>query len=242
MDIIQIMILSRIKYEINKKIETVRFRRSLAKGTTLTDNYSYAGFYYYQCIFIHIPRTAGVAINQSIFSSLGGGHKTIKEYQKIFKHDFAKYFKFSFVRNPWDRLYSAFCFLKQGGFDAQDRIWADNYISSIKSFEEFVVYHLHKPEIHSKIHFKPQYEFICHDKNMSIDFCGYYERLENDLQYICEQLCIEPSIIKKNTILHKDYKEMYTSEMIDKVHDIYMKDVELLGYTFDNQIIPNIKY
>ena len=36
----------------------------------------------------------------------------------------------------------------------------------------------------------------------------------------------------------KDYKEHYTEETRDIVGEVYRKDVELFGYTFDNSTLP----
>ena len=59
-------------------------------------------------LFVHIPRTAGTAIEKSLSVPRGKAvmaqHKTFKEY--LDKQSFNSYFKFSFVRNPWDRIVS----------------------------------------------------------------------------------------------------------------------------------------
>ena len=89
------------------------------------DGYTYKPYDDFQCIFVHIPKTAGMSICQSLFGNLAGGHATLADYQIIFaKHEFDNYFKFSFVRNPWDRVYSAYNFLKKGGATDFDRQWA----------------------------------------------------------------------------------------------------------------------
>ena len=62
----------------------------------------------YKCIFVHVPRTGGVAIAKSLFGNLGGSHISISLYRKVFSDVFDGYYKFTFVRNPWDRLVSAY--------------------------------------------------------------------------------------------------------------------------------------
>ena len=62
-------------------------------------------------IFVHIPRTGGTSI-ENFFDFKGtdfgnpetAQHQTIKEYKK--NYNIKKYFTFTFVRNPWDRLVS----------------------------------------------------------------------------------------------------------------------------------------
>jgi len=68
----------------------------------------------YQCIFVHIPKTAGVSICRSLFENLAGGHTTIAKYQIIFsKKEFDRYFKFTFkigVKSTFD-LYTYYPFV-----------------------------------------------------------------------------------------------------------------------------------
>jgi hypothetical protein len=67
---------------------------------------------------VHVPKTAGVAISLALFGNLAGEHASIRDYQTIYpKSVFERYVRFTFVRNPWDRLLSAFSFLKSGGMN-----------------------------------------------------------------------------------------------------------------------------
>lgn len=88
------------------------------------NNYSYKPLDNLKCIFVHIPKTAGISISRSIFGNLGGGHTKIRDYELIFSaKDFNNYFKFTFVRNPWDRIFSAYRFLKNGGINEEDNLF-----------------------------------------------------------------------------------------------------------------------
>ena len=62
-------------------------------------------------IFIHIPRTGGTSIEKYFdfkfsadWSPETAQHLTMEEYNE--HYDLDKYFKFTTVRNPWDRLMS----------------------------------------------------------------------------------------------------------------------------------------
>ena len=91
-------------------------------------------------IFIHVPKTAGVSIIRSLFGDVTlESHRNFQFYQKIFRKDFENYFTFSFVRNPWDRLYSSYMFLKKGGLNLHDKNAFLMYLSSFMSFEEFAL-------------------------------------------------------------------------------------------------------
>ena len=88
------------------------------------DGYSFKPFDQCGCIFIHIPKCAGVSVSKALFGNLAGGHSRVVDYQLVFNsNEYSNYFKFTFVRNPWDRLVSAFFFLKKGGFNDADKKW-----------------------------------------------------------------------------------------------------------------------
>ena len=71
------------------------------RKTVSPSGYSYSGFDRLQCIFVHIPKCAGVSIASSLFGNLGGGHATLSEYRLVFDcREFNRYFKFAVVRNP----------------------------------------------------------------------------------------------------------------------------------------------
>lgn len=194
----------------------------------------------YSCIFIHIPKTGGTAISRSLFHGPSGGHDTIMYYKRIFsKKEFNSYLKFTFVRNPWGRLLSAFNFLKNGGANTRDKQWAKNNIARYDTFEEFVEIGLIKDEVIRWIHFIPQYKFICWPKSnvLLTDFIGRYETLEEDYRRLLSMLKLRDRPLKKLNIgslgINHDYRQFYTKSMELKISEIYKRDIELFGYTFD---------
>ncbi|WP_448570995.1 sulfotransferase family 2 domain-containing protein [Trichothermofontia sp.] len=110
------------------------------RNTKTPNGFSYKPFDDHRCIFFHIPKAAGISVAKSLFGSLGGGHVTAQRVVIIFsQHEFESYFKFTFVRNPWDRLLSAYNYIKAGGLLNVDRKWAVENIVPYKTFESFVL-------------------------------------------------------------------------------------------------------
>ena len=80
-----------------------------------------------KCIFFHIPKTAGISVSTALFGNVKWGHRNVAFYKSHFGEKFFNsLYKFSFVRNPYDRLYSAFTFLKNGGMNNQDLLFSKN--------------------------------------------------------------------------------------------------------------------
>lgn len=211
------------------------------------DEYSYKPFDQHRSIFIHIPKAAGVSICRSLFGSLAGGHTSMPEYQIVFpKKEFDRYFKFTFVRNPWDRTFSAYNFLKKGGMVEADKKWAIQELSSFKDFNDFVVRGLQRASVQEWIHFIPQsnFLFLPGNKALQLDFLGFFENIQEDFQYVKKKLGVSDSVIIKkenvtDSVKKLDYREFYTDEAREIVAKVYESDIKNFGYNFDNSSLPS---
>ena len=85
-----------------------------------------------KCLFIHIPKCAGIAVSKALFNSRAGGHLPLAHYQLIITPQQYKHlFKFTVVRNPYARLLSAYRFLASGGLNARDAAWAQSFAKAV---------------------------------------------------------------------------------------------------------------
>ena len=57
-------------------------------------------------VFVHIHKTAGTSISINMLKSGGIKYKNKHSFITELENEYKNYFKFSFVRNPWDRLVS----------------------------------------------------------------------------------------------------------------------------------------
>jgi hypothetical protein len=198
-----------------------------------------------KCIFVHIPKCAGVSISKSLLGNLGGGHLRIPHYELIFsKREFEDYFKFTFVRNPWDRLLSAFLFLKKGGANKLDKAWADEHLSCFEDFHAFVTTWVNRRNVNTWKHFVPQYKFVCEPGTQTpkVDFIGYFEHIGDDFTYIQKKLGINSNLqhLNKTGGGKREYKEYYTDTTREIVADVYEEDIRIFRYDFDNTFKANI--
>tara|TARA_B100000700_G_C14892268_1_gene783296 strand:+ start:384 stop:1055 length:672 start_codon:yes stop_codon:yes gene_type:complete len=191
-------------------------------------------FYESKIIFIHIPKTAGVSILKSIFGDVTlEGHRSVRFYKEIFNRKYSDFFTFTIVRNPWDRLYSSYKFLEKGGINIHDKNAFKIHLFVYKDFEDFVINGLNKKIIWEITHFMPQYDFVC-DKNgkIMIDYVGRFEDLNKSFSEISHILKLDFKLDHHNKNDKKNYQDVYTSEMIEKVAQIYKKDIDIFEYSF----------
>lgn len=186
----------------------------------------------YCCIFIHIPKAAGSSIAQALFGA-NSRHLRYTEYEKANSKKFHSYFKFSFVRNPWSRLYSAYSFLKKGGMNEMDSRWAEENLGRYSDFESFVKGWVNEENIWSWVHFIPQHYFICDDAlNIKMDFVGRFEQMDTDIAFVQQRLGMPlKQLSKVNATSGETYSpRIYTKETRDIVERVYAKDIELFHY------------
>ena len=135
-------------------------------------------------------------------------------------------YKFCFVRNPYDRLFSAYTFLKEGGINNLDSEFSNSYLQEFSNFDEFVLKGLEKEEIMNWVHFKPQYTFVCDENdNIVMDFVGKMENLNADFDAVCKHLNIESELQKLNMSGTK--KNDFSEEVKTMIKLRYQKDFNL---------------
>lgn len=185
-----------------------------------------------RCIFIHIPKTAGTSVAQTLFGE-ASRHVPYIEYQKANPAKYRRFWKFTFVRNPWDRLVSTFFFLKGGGLNEMDRAWSEQTLAGFTEFEDFVRSWLNPITASSWVHFRPQAEFILdRQDNVMVDFVGRFERLSEDYSVIAGRLGKNTSLPVVNSSAHDHYSSYYTPETREIVGQVYARDVAAFGYGF----------
>jgi hypothetical protein len=159
-------------------------------------------------------------------------HAKAKEIKKEFAPElYDNFYKFAFVRNPWDRLVSSYHHLLKDTWDLKHKI-----VKSMESFDEFVDWSVKKNNCTQK-------DFITDDKGqLIVDFVGRYESLEEDFSHICKILKIDINLPRKNHTNHKDYKTYYSERTKKIVEELFLEDIELFGYTFDGYSVGELAH
>lgn len=207
---------------------SLRYRLMEWRGRSIYNGYCDR----HKCVFIHIPKNAGTSVVDSLFGC-DSRHVPWTEYDVANPKKFQRYFKFAFVRNPWDRVLSAYTFLSRGGMNEADAQWAAENISQFKTFESFVCEWVNERSIWEWVHFKPQHHWICDSRLKSkMDFLGRMESLDSDFQSVCHQLNLRRELPVRNRTRSSNYTEAYTPRMAEIIRDAYRVDIELFNYSF----------
>ncbi len=216
-------------------IDYARYNVLLLKDRILSnklDSYCLNGFHALKSIYVHIPKTGGVSINRAFFSSLGGGHKKLKDYKNIFSNSqYETYFKFTIVRNPLDRFLSAANYVFSGGAFESDRIWLENYDKIQLDINKLVSEDL-KILSKEKLHFLPQYQFVIdEDGIIGVDFVGKFEEIDREFAFISKKIGAKKKMKRENSTTKKLYKkENLDSKSLKIIQEVYEKDFQLFNY------------
>ena len=183
------------------------------------------------CIFVHIPKTAGLSISHALFSS-ASQHRTLYQYRLIFGNTFVENsFCFSFCRDPLSRFISASKFLLRGGISASDHQFYCAYLKHAHSVADVVQVLRSNPQARNYYHFIPQTEFISDPIcGTHVDFIGRYESIESDFQKICQHLGINRTLPRLNATNMIDQCSDLGNHDLLWLKSFYRKDYLSLGY------------
>jgi hypothetical protein len=201
------------------------------------DSVSLAPFVERRAIFVHIPKCAGLALSKAVFGCRGGAHMPIESYMLAFSRaEFRSFFKFTVVRNPWDRVVSAYHFLSEGGLGESDRRMAETSVALYPDFPSFVEGFIGGGDFNRILHFRQQWRFLCLTPSSppEVDFVGRFETLSDDFRTICERIGVSPELVHVNRGRSRPqgYRELYDERSADIVARAYARDIALFGYAF----------
>jgi len=226
----------------------------------------------HRCIFVHIPRAAGTSLKSVLESAdlrsvqprepfrsdddkfhpppphlRAGDHIA---YGLVTPEQFDAYFKFTFVRNPWDRLVSEYKYRRH---------------PLTVDFKTYVFEQFPQPDWSDEYcHIIPQYDFLYDASGtLLVDFVGRLENIRQDFATVCKRIGLLPTTLPhknraeavqngghplvdgarairellsltrwRNTFPH--YADYYDSESRDFVARLYRNDIEAFGYRFGN--------
>lgn len=184
----------------------------------------------HKCIFIHINKSGG---GMSIDSAIGGlkkpEHKCASWYRQHKNLQFRNYFKFAFVRNPWEKVVSQWAFRTQK-IDKSNLpflTWVQNPTGMV-----FIPQRRWLVDTNFYSNGHPVEDAVTGGEIL-VDYVGYYQEFRSEWEYVCSQIGFDPN---KLPHLHKsdhgDYRQYYTDEVAEMIGDIYAEDIQEWGFQF----------
>jgi len=149
----------------------------------------------------------------------------IKNYMGATKYD--DYYKFIFVRNPYDLMVSLYFYIRQA------KVHRDHERVNTMEFDEFVKWEIERnPPL--------QWDFLTDPDSgeIIVNYIGYFETIKDDISFLKTKFALGEagSIQHKNPSnkrSKKDYRTYYTEDSKNRVEQYFKKDLENLGYSFE---------
>lgn len=206
-------------------------------------------------IFFAVPRTATHAVRQALrahlgeddweqqalfgkqvipvpdIASIGHGHVSFQQARAYLPAGtVSSYFKFGFVRNPFDRFVSTCFFLnrRNPGFTGNE--------------VEFMRQAIRNTRFRQRVLVSPQYHMLTDGNDtLMIDYVGRYETLQESFDNICSQIGVTPAELSmKNSSRHRQYQCYYDETLKLSVAEFYRKDFELFGYDTEKVVTGSL--
>jgi hypothetical protein len=197
-------------------------------------------------IFVAIPKTGTHSVRQALRQHMGPqdieqvglfvkrefpiadlarlqhGHLSLQQVRPYFPpEEFKAWFKFAFVRNPFDRFisYCAFMTRAAGQFEREPQGVMRHFIEN-------------PPRRH--VLFEPQHSFVTDETGALLsDYIGRVEEMQASYDEICRRIAIPTAKLEKvNPSKRMEYRRYYDPELISGVAKLYARDLELFGYEF----------
>lgn len=207
----------------------------------------------YKCIFVEVPKTGSTSVRailgkavrphlnlwenkklmENYWTRHGGRKNRMLESfylllpkerrNEIGARQFESYFKFGFVRNPWDRVVSLY--ERAEALQLKERM----------TFEEFVdwIEYSSSTCVHSSPHRYQLDWFVDPNGKVLADFIGRFERLEEDWAFVAEKLRIAEKLPHSRANARaRHYTEYYNERTRDVIGRKFKVDVERFDYVF----------
>ena len=148
-------------------------------------------------------------------------HITANELRaKIPNKMFKDYYKFGFVRNPWDWQVSLYTYMLK-----EENHFQHELIKSFKNFDEYIDWRVHEDLTLQKSFFYSGDEFL-------MDFVGKFENLGSDFRYICDHLAIRTELpLLNRSRSNRHFLHFYSKDSLEMINDAFKEDITLFGYT-----------
>ena len=164
-------------------------------------------------VFVHNPKTGGVSITKALKEACPDAMVDVAGRHSYDVRNFPDLYSFSFVRNPYTRMVSAYEFFKQ----RPHAIWHRHVLN--RSFREW----LHQGPNPTWFELQSQFADGC-------SFVGRFERLAEDFSRVCEELGLAAKLGHHQNSKVNDYWAYYDRRSREIVESYYAEDFSRFEY------------
>lgn len=214
-------------------------------------------------IFIHYPKTGGNSIQKSLleysddalvptrFTSRSGykedfdtynskyrthKHSTLHNYrQELEPSLFKNLFKFTTIRNPWDRMISYY-FSPHRQTSKWSREKFIEFVNKVSPLRHFTVSKSNFRTVRKFNKLRYRFKRPCKRLNAEIDYIMKFENLEDDFKTVCNKVGIPETplpVINRST--RKHYSRYYDEELVKLVGNRFWEEIEFGCYSFEKE-------
>ncbi len=189
-------------------------------------------------LFVHVPKAAGLSVYEALkMEHPADTHAPAAACRLADPAFYDGAFRFAVVRNPWDRLVSAYHYLSQASIFPQDRLWARNRLAGASDFDGFMRL-LARPWTRNQImgwrHFLPQTAFVEVDGRNAMELLIPFEALDDGLAYAANRIGVTWKPAHTNRSERDDFRRYYDDDSAALVAQIYAGDIALTRASFDD--------
>ena len=180
----------------------------------------------FQCIFVEVPKTGSTSI-RSLIGEPRKPHLNIWQIaNEATPEQFRNYFKFGFVRNPWDRAVSLY--ERREGLQLRDKLSFDQFVDWMKFASSTC--------LHPVPHRYQLDWFVNPHGDVVVDFIGRFERLETDWAHVAQRIGAPLSLprLNSNPGKQRHYSTYYNSRTRNVIAERFAVDIEYFGYRFED--------
>lgn len=180
-------------------------------------------------IFIHINKTAGTSIGKAIGLPVKD-HLTAKEIiAKIGKDKWNSAYKFTFVRNPWDKVVSHYEYRRK-----KDKTRMATRNIAFKDWVKMTYGETKNPVYYDNPKsFQAQVEWLKDDEDrLSIDYFGKFESINEDFNHVKQIVGIDAELPHLNASRRVDYRSYYDDETREIIARWFHEDISYFAYSY----------
>lgn len=196
----------------------------------------------HNALFVHVPKAAGSSVKMSLGETEETKplpHCPALALQRIDPDFYQGAFVFAFIRNPWDKLVSAYHFIRDKDTPYNQRIRQSD-LDDTPDFNAFLS-KLRSPlfsaRMMTRMHFMPQHFFLSDThNNLIVDYVGRMETIADDFAHISDRIALSVPLLRMNTRAsqRRDFRSYYDMTWkVETVNRMYRMDIEMFGYTFE---------